>query len=227
MKQSSPLPDFKAVILDMDGLLLDTEAGYFIAWQQAAAAMDYELSDDFCDSLSGMHYSMLKQKLLEQCGEDFDLDKFHQFSGQFWRYHVEQNGIPLQSGFERLFEVLLQHEVPYWLATNSKKVNARECLQLAGVADLFTEFTSRDDVEAGKPAPDIFLKTAERLGCSIQDCIVIEDSLTGIEAAHRAGAYVICIPSVKPIKPDIEALSSIVLNDLAELAEIIQHKFLP
>ncbi len=221
----SNLPELKAVILDMDGLLLDTEAGYFVAWQQAALAMGFELSEAFCRSLSGMHYSMLKKKLLAYCEGNLDLSTFHQYSSVCWRQHVEQHGIPLQTGFHYLFDAINELKLPYRLATNSPLVNARECLQLAGVADYFPELISRDDVQQGKPSPEIFFKAANSLDVDIKSCWVVEDSLTGVQAANRSGAFSVCIPSVLPVDDEIKRLASLQLNDLSELSKIIRDKF--
>ena len=77
------LSDISAVIFDMDGLVLDTETTYFVAWQQAANAMGYVLSDSFCLSLSGLHYKDIEPKLMAWCGADFNLQAFNQLSGIF------------------------------------------------------------------------------------------------------------------------------------------------
>ena len=88
----------------MDGLVLDTEPTYFVAWQQAANAMGYELSEQFCLSLSGLHYKDVELKLMEYCGADFNLQTFNQLSGDFWREHVNANGIKIKHGFTGLLE---------------------------------------------------------------------------------------------------------------------------
>ena len=93
------LSDFSAVIFDMDGLVLDTETTYFVAWQQAANAMGYELSDSFCLSLSGLHYKDIEPKLMAWCGADFNLQEFNQLSGIFWRKHVNTYGINIKARF--------------------------------------------------------------------------------------------------------------------------------
>jgi HAD superfamily hydrolase (TIGR01509 family) len=181
------LADFAAVIFDMDGLVLDTESTYSIAWQQAANAMGYDCSDDFCLSLSGLHYKDIELKLIECCGTDFNLQTFNQLSGEFWRNHVNAHGIKIKHGFTGLLELLIRQKIPYCLATNSRAVNAHECLELAGIKDVFSIIVARDHVQHGKPEPDIFLKAAELMQVDISRCLVIEDSHAGIEAASRAG----------------------------------------
>jgi HAD superfamily hydrolase (TIGR01509 family) len=192
---------FSAVIFDMDGLVLDTEATYFIAWQQAAANLGYHLPDAFCYSLSGHNGQSIKEKLLVQCGEDFDLQAFNQTATKLWRNHINTHGIAVKHGFHDLLAFVIEQQLPYCLATNSRAANALECLELAGLTDIFSTIISRDDVQHSKPAPDIFLTAANRLQVSIQQCLILEDSHTGIIAAKLAGGCAVYIPSDAPINP--------------------------
>jgi len=209
------LNDFSAVIFDMDGLVLDTESTYFAAWQQTAKVMGYSLSDAFCLSLSGLHYKEIELKLLAYCGAEFNLDTFAHLSGIFWREQVNAHSIKIKHGFTELLEFIVQQQIPYCLATNSSAVNAVECLEFAGIRELFPTILTRDDVEHGKPAPDIFLKAAELLHVPISRCLVLEDSYAGIEAASRAGAFSVLIPSAEPVDPMAIALCDVMMIDLA------------
>jgi beta-phosphoglucomutase-like phosphatase (HAD superfamily) len=217
------LADFAAVIFDMDGLVLDTESTYFIAWQQAASAMGYEFSDDFCLSLSGLHYQDIEPKLIEYCGAEFDLQAFNRLSGSFWRDHVNVQGIKIKHGFSELLALLIQQKIPYCLATNSRTVNALECLKLAGIEEVFSIIITRDHVQHGKPEPDVFLKAAELLQVDVSRCLVIEDSHAGIVAAFRAGAVSVFIPSIAQIDPLTAELCDLMVSDLAQLADAIKQ----
>ena len=209
------LNDFSAVIFDMDGLVLDTETTYFVAWQQAAKAMGYEFSEAFCQSLSGLHYKDIEPRLMALFGADFNLHLFNHLCGIFWREHVNVNGINIKHGFSQLLEFIVQQQIPYCLATNSRAVNAYECLELAGIKDVFSIIISRDDVQQGKPAPDIFLKAAESLQVPISQCLVLEDSYAGIVAASRAGAFSVLVPSTDLVDPLAVELCDMVTIDLA------------
>lgn len=219
------LPDFEAIIFDMDGLVLDTESTYQIAWQQAAIAMGYQFSDEFCLSMTGLHSEAVTQGLLEYCGADFDLKQFAEFSGNYWRSYVQQYGIKQKPGLDLLLEVIKKHHIPFCLATNSAEINARECLEWAGLENTFKLIVSRDHVKHGKPEPDIFFKAAESLQCPISNCLVLEDSITGIKAARKAGAYSFLIPSQKQVSTELFELCDAVFNNLAEVAEIICANF--
>lgn len=220
------LSDISAVIFDMDGLVLDTETTYFVAWQQAANAMGYVLSHSFCLSMSGLHYKDVELKLMDWYGADFNLQAFNHLSGIFWHEHVNSHGINIKHGFTQLLEFIVQQQMPYCLATNSRAINAYECLELAGIKDVFPTIITRDDVQHGKPAPDIFLKAAELLKVPISQCLVLEDSHAGIVAASRAGAFSVFVPSTEPIDPLTVDLCDVMMVDLAHALINLESRIL-
>jgi beta-phosphoglucomutase len=204
----------------MDGLVLDTETTFCIAWRQAARTMGYELSRPFCRSLAGSHYNDVELKLMTYCGDDFNLEIFNYTAGNCWRDYVNTHGIKIKHGFTQLLECIVQQQIPYCLATNSRAVNTKECLEFAGIADVFSTVITRDDVHYGKPAPDIFLKAAKLLDVDIRRCMVIEDSHAGIVAASRAGAFSVLVPSIFPVDPLTVELCDLKINDLTCLLEL-------
>ena len=216
---------FSAIIFDMDGLVLDTETTYCIAWQKASTEMGYEFTEDFCLSMSGLHDQHVEQRLLAHCGASFDLKYFNSLSGEYWHQYVNQHGIPVKKGFFNLLNILNDRDIPFCLATNSGQANALECLKLAGLNDIFSIVVTRDQVKKAKPAPDVFLLSAEQLNVPIAQCLILEDSRTGIQAAVNAGASSIFIPSVFPIESTTVDLADFYLNDLDELA-LILHQIL-
>jgi len=220
------LPGFSAIIFDMDGLVLDTERTYCIAWQKAASEMGLNFSEAFCLSMSGLHAHDVEKKLINKCGVNFDLTQFSQLSGQKWREYVNQFGVPVKKGFFVLLDVVRANNIPFCLATNSAKSNALECLQLANLNDIFPIIVTRDDVKQGKPAADIFLFAANALMRPISQCLVVEDSTTGVQAAVNAQAPSVFIPSVFPYDGVISKQANLLLNDLDELAQIILSKYI-
>ncbi len=189
------LKAYKAVIFDMDGLVLDTETTYLHAWQQALSALAYNPAAVELAAISGAAFDSLEGYLLEQFGADFDCQEFKQLSRHYWQLHVQNHGIPVKKGFYTLLEMLRNHQLPFGLATNSKRRDALYCLDLAGLSQVFSVISCRDDVQHGKPRPDVFLATAAKLAVSIEDCLILEDSLPGLSAAVAAGADCIYIPS--------------------------------
>ncbi len=209
------LSEFAGVVFDLDGLVLDTEGSYFAAWRMAAKKMGYRLDDAFLASLSGRHYQAVEQAISNQCGERFDVDQFKRLSGHCWRQAVMQDGIAIKPGFHAVLALLRQNHLPFCLATNSHTDNARQCLELAGLDDVFEIIVGREQVRQGKPAPEMILQAARLMQVAVEDCLVLEDSLTGVMAAKRAGAYCVLIPSM-PVNEPVAADQ--VMASLAVLA---------
>ncbi len=222
MRNLRQLPSFSAIIFEMDGLVLDTESSYFMAWKRASIEMGFHFTEDFCHSMSGLHYKAVEKKLRAFCGNDFDLTLFNRLSGKYWRDTVSQQGIAVKKGFFKLLNIIKAKNIPTCLATNSHHQNTLECLQLAKISDVFQIIVTRDHVKQGKPAPDIFLLAAELLQVQISQCLVLEDSKTGVEAAVSAGANTIFIPSQNPFELEVIELANYFFNDMDELAQIIQ-----
>ena len=208
----------KAIIFDMDGLVIDSEAVYVVAWRQTAVAMGYQIDDDFAHGLSGANAEQVKAYLLEKLGNNFDLARFSELSTDYWLAHIEQHGIAVKPGFFSLLELIQQRNLPFCLATNSRRLQALRCLKLAGLENVFSDVIARDDVVTGKPAPDLFLKAAEILGQPVADCLVLEDSPIGIAAAVAAGAPCFYLPSQLVIDPWASQQALSVFDNLEQVA---------
>ena len=209
---------YQAALLDLDGLVLDSESGYRKAWQGAAAAMGFYLSDGFCDGLSGLQGSRVRQRLIDHCGPALDWDCFAALSRQQWLDTVAQDGIAVKPGLHALLACLQQQGIPYSIATNSRRADALFCLEVSGLSGVFEQVVSRDDVANPKPAPDVFCQAAQRLAVAITACLVVEDSVVGVQAACAAGAACAYVPSTP--QPDAWAVQQavVVCNDLSEVA---------
>ncbi len=219
------IPDFSAVIFDMDGLVLDSESSYVSAWKMATRSMGYQITDDFWPTLSGLQYCAVKQMMFDYCGPDFDCHYFSRLSGLIWRDNVGKTGIAVKPGVYQLLELLRDKRVPYCLATNSGKENALDCLHYAGLDGMFPFIVSRDSVEHGKPSPEIFIKSADKLTVPISECMILEDSATGIAAAAQTAALSVFIPSVLPADPEALKQADLVFYDLTTWVEIIECQF--
>ncbi|CAG1021116.1 phosphoglycolate phosphatase [Methylococcales bacterium] len=211
------LPAFSAVIFDMDGLVLDSEPTYAFAWKKAAEAFGVELEEGFLHGLFGRHADAVEAALAQRIGAGFDRDRYHAAAARFWRAHVVRHGIATLPGVENLLSMLDRKRVPYALATNSDGPFATECLRLAGLEGRFPWAVTRDQVAQGKPAPDLFQEAARRLGVSAAQCLVLEDSATGLLAACRAGAIPVLVLD-RPAPAESAALAAFSFRTLDELA---------
>src|SRR5215510_10915283 len=182
----------------MDGLMLDTESIYKRAWQNAAVECGYTFDDDFYFTLVGQPNPACEAAVLERYGAGFPLPRFRTRWPELWRADVECSGIPTKPGLNELLSFLDENQIPTAIATSSDQEFTTFSLHAAGLDGRFSRIVTGDQIVNGKPAPDIYLESARRLGVEPQRCVAIEDSDTGVLAASAAGLVVMMVPDLKP-----------------------------
>jgi len=208
----------QAVILDMDGLMLDTESIYKRAWETAASELGYAFEDELYLTCLGQPLQAC-EAVLKRFGKDFPLDDFRTRWQVLWKSEVESSGISTKPGLEDLLEDLKNNGIPAAVATSSGKDYANFSLQKAQLHDQFEIIVSGDQVPHGKPAPDIYLETASRLKVAPHNCIAIEDSDAGVIAACSAGMNTVMVPDIKEPSPQAKAVAFCVVSSLIEARE--------
>lgn len=224
MPMENILP-IRAVILDMDGVIIDSETIYRIAWQAAASELGYVLSDDGYSSLLGFTIQDAEAELSHRFGPGFSVPRFHRLWMSRFTQIVENSGMPVKPGLWDFLKVTEAYHLPVAVATSSDSKMVELSLRAAGLDGRFSCIVSGDQVSNGKPAPDLFLEAARRLAVLPQACIVFEDSEAGLQAANAAGIPAIMIPDLKPPSPQAKALAFRILPSLHEAAEFIKEYF--
>jgi len=209
---------FSAIILDMDGLVLDTEPVYQQAWQYGGKQLGYELTDQLCETFSGNSLQAIRQALQQQFGAAFDFERFLQISSQHWYELITNQGVQPMPGALQLLETLQNRQISYALATNSPAHIAEHCLRHAGIETQFSIRVTSDEAEQTKPAPDIYQLAMQKLNTPAQQCLCIEDSLPGIQSAHQAGGITVLI-SAKQIEENASSQIHYQFSSLSKLAE--------
>lgn len=214
---------FRAVIFDMDGVLIDSEPIIRAAAQLAAIELDHTVSDDFYASLIGLPSPQVETAFIREFGADFPLADYRQHFERCYREQVRTRGIAPKPGVPALLDTLIALGVPIAVATSTRAGNAEGALAAAGILSRLPVCVTGDQVQQGKPAPEIFLAAAGRLGIPASRCIAVEDSEVGARAAVAAGMFTLLVPDLKPPSPKLAAMVSEVLASMPLAASRILH----
>jgi HAD superfamily hydrolase (TIGR01509 family) len=211
------------VIFDMDGLMIDTESIAKTCWEQAFALTGRTLTPEMFGRMIGRNKRDCAELLRDWFGPDFDFVATYHECGKLYEEHIARHGLPLKPGVMELLRELASRGVPLAVATSTRQPKARERLEQAGLLGFFAVVVAGDEVANGKPAPDIYLETARRLGIDPALSFALEDSHAGVRAAHGAGLKVIMVPDLLPATEEIEKLTHRVAPSLADVLAILDE----
>jgi HAD superfamily hydrolase (TIGR01509 family) len=192
----------EAVLFDMDGLLLDTETIYTRALLEAAESNGLEMPLEFCHWMIGMPGKECEALIQDFFGPGLSLDRFRESFKDSVARELEA-GLTVKTGAVEILDFLEGQGLPTAVVTSTGRTTADRHLQQAGLLGRFKTIVTGDDVNHGKPAPDIYLEAARRLGVAPERCIALEDSHNGLRAAHAAGTMAIMVPDI--VQPSEEA----------------------
>lgn len=207
-----------AVIFDMDGTLLDTEAKHGEMMAAASQNLGWPISQEIFLRMVGVHRDENRRMLAEEYGPDFPVDQFYIDSETMFEAAIE-NGIPLRPGALEIIAYLHAMDIPMAVATSTLSPYAERRLEQASILPFLQTVVTRSDVERAKPDPECYLLAADRLGIAPALCLAVEDSPIGARAAHGAGMTTIMIPDLLPPTREIAAMGIAILNGLSDLQQ--------
>jgi HAD superfamily hydrolase (TIGR01509 family) len=217
---TAPMPrldrDVSAVIFDLDGTLIESEQVWSVVKRDLSLERGGRWSEAAETDMLGMSSPEWTRYMRDELGLAMELSAISDAVAQMLadRYRAE---LPLIPGADEAVRALADR-FPMGLASSSNRGTIDLVIELAGWTDLFSVTTSSEEVPAGKPAPDVYLETAGRLGIPVASSVAIEDAGVGILSAHAAGLAVVAIPN-RAYPPDAEALSraEVVLESIWQL----------
>src|SRR5471032_2796428 len=209
-----------AVVFDMDGLLFDTEKLYARAALSAAKEIGCEMSLDVFHRIIGTTLQENRRVLLEHYGEAYPFDELR----VVWSRHFKvlaATDLALKPGVLELLDLLDDLGVPRAIATSSSHATVRHHLASHDIASRFHEVVAHGDYADSKPAPDPFLRAAERLGVDPRHCLALEDSLNGVRSASSAGMMTVMVPDLVQPPDEIRSLCATVAPSLLDVPALI------
>lgn len=209
----------KAIIFDVDGVLVDTVPYHFLAWQkmfqQAGASFDFS---DYLEKVNGLPRAVGIKNILTDVADD-ELDKLAEVKQQFFLELVDHKP-PKPLGGVKAFLQSLGNNLFYLAAASSSK-NAPFVLKKTKLDHFFNTIVSGHDFKKPKPDPELFLLAAKKLGMNPSECVVFEDAYHGVEAGNRGGMYTIGLLTSNDQK--IPEIAHLTVHDLKKHQKILDH----
>jgi HAD superfamily hydrolase (TIGR01509 family) len=206
----------EAVVFDLDGVLLQSEEVWDGVRERYVRERGGRYDEEVQRAMMGMSAPEWSRFLHEEAGVPAEPEEINRdvVALMLEAYETE---LPLLPGALEAVRRTAA-EFPLALASSSNRAIFEEALRLAGIADLFQATVSSEEVKRGKPAPDVYLEAARRLGVSPERCAAVEDSHSGIASAKAAGMRVLAIPNASyPPGNEALALADVTLASLEEL----------
>jgi beta-phosphoglucomutase-like phosphatase (HAD superfamily) len=186
----------RAVVFDMDGLILDTEPLALRAWAECAAALGVAFDEALGLRMVGRNFADCGELLRDTYAAPYPVDAVLERWHATYDAIVARDGVALKAGVGEILDWLDEARLPRAVATSTRRERARAKLAHAAVLERFDTVVGGDDVARGKPAPDIYLEAARRLGVAPGHCLVLEDSEPGVRAGLAAGMAVVMVPDL-------------------------------
>ena len=207
------------VIFDQDGLLFDTERVSAVAWGIAGDELGFHVEESFLCTIRGANFQDAVKKLRETYGEGFDFYKLRERKQEIFIKLLREQEIPVKPGEHELLAYLQSKGYGIALATASTREYTIENLRLAGIEGYFRHMVTGDMVKEAKPNPEIFFKAAELLGVEPGRCLVLEDSLNGVEAGLRGGFVTVMVPDLTQPGEELQQRVARVCPSLKEVRD--------
>ncbi|MEI7585129.1 beta-phosphoglucomutase [Runella sp.] len=206
----------QAFLFDLDGVIVDTAHFHYQAWRRLAnEKLGFDISEEFNESLKGVSRTESLDRILAEGGvtlDDATKETYATLKNQWYVELVNQmTPDDILPGIQKFLKETRDAGIKIGLGSVSK--NARPILEHIGIVDAFDVIIDGTKISKGKPDPEVFLKGAEELGVSPDECVVFEDAVAGIESGKRAGMKTVGIGH-----PDVLKEADIVLANLNNLA---------
>jgi HAD hydrolase, family IA, variant 3 len=217
--------EIKAVLFDMDGLMVDTESLSTEAFINSAKAQGYNMTKEETLKVLGFTKANIYQFWIDYFqGTNVDGKKLVDDHYEYIENVLYTVGPEKMPYVEELLKYLRENNYKIAVASSSDTSDIKNNLEKTKLEKYIDEIASGAEVENGKPAPDVFLLAAKRLGVDAKDCLILEDSKAGIKAGKASGAMVFMVPDMFTVDKECEDTADRILTNLGEVIEILEGK---
>lgn len=217
--------EIKAVLFDMDGLMVDTESLSTEAFINSAKAQGYNMTKEETLKVLGFTKANIYQFWIDYFqGTNVDGKKLVDDHYEYIENVLYTVGPEKMPYVEELLKYLRENNYKIAVASSSDTADIKNNLEKTKLEKYIDEIASGAEVENGKPAPDVFLLAAERLDVDPKNCLILEDSKAGIKAGKASGAMVFMVPDMFTVDKECEDTADRILTNLGEVIEILEGK---
>jgi len=188
------MTNYSGIIFDMDGLMVNTEPLSRRAWSDLLAGFGFKLDDGVYGRMIGLRSDESARLVLDTYPLPLTAEEIIRRRRENYQ-RILTGGVPVMPGLMALVAEIRHRELPWGVATSSPRAHAERILTQMDLLEPCRALAGGDEVEQGKPAPDLYLLAARRLGIAPAACLALEDSAPGCRSAHAAGMRVIAIPN--------------------------------
>jgi HAD superfamily hydrolase (TIGR01509 family) len=193
---SKEMSQLKAIIFDMDGLMVDSEPLSQQAWDDYLRPYGHKLTEEIVSSIIGLRADMSTPTIKELFNLPEPVSVIIAKRAAIYS-QIRGDGVPTMPGLFELHAEIARRQIPWAVATSSPRSHAIEILHQLDLQDQCHAIAAGDEVVHGKPHPEIYLLAAKRLGIAPQHCLALEDSGPGSQAATAAGMTAVAIPNAQ------------------------------
>ena len=210
-------------IFDWDGVVIDSSVQHEKSWELLAGEVGKSLPAGHFKRGFGKKNQLIIPEVLAWSEDPEEIDRLGDRKEELYRQLLQQSGMTILPGARELLTELKGAGISCAVGSSTSRTNLDSIFASTGLGEFFDVVVSGEDVRHGKPAPDVFLRAAELLGLPARNCIVFEDALFGIEAAHRAGMKVVAVATTNPLEllrdadHAVQSLEEVSIADLQTL----------
>ncbi len=187
-------------IFDWDGVIIDSSSHHEESWERLAKETGFTLPEGHFKKGFGMKNEFIIPNLLNWSNRSEEIQELSLRKEALYREILLEWGIHPLPGVTEWLAELRQREIPCAIGSSTHRLNIDTSLSVLGFRDCFAAIVTAEDVSHGKPDPEVFLTAADRIGLDPGHCVVFEDALVGIEAAHRGGMKVVAVATTNRIE---------------------------
>ncbi|MCR4856268.1 MAG: HAD family phosphatase [Erysipelotrichaceae bacterium] len=215
----------KVCVFDMDGLLLDSERYIYLRLgRQVSTELGSPVDEAYLRSMMGNDWGLYKKYVAEFMGESFPIEEYMRILNERIADAIENDVIPLRPGAIEVLDYCRKNHILMAIATSTHRKQAHKSLHNTGLFDYFDYIITGDEVEHGKPDPEIFLKAIAHFGVDKSEAIVLEDGHNGSAAARAGGCRLIVVEDLAYISDEDRAYADLHTYQLSDVIGFLEKE---